>query len=632
MTLTTTAKNVKEVDQVVVRFAGDSGDGMQLTGSRFTAVTSLVPNDTATLPDYPAEIRAPAGTLAGVSSFQLHFSDHDILTPGDKPDVLVAMNPAALKAHLSMVKSGGIILVNSDSFDERSLGKAGYSSNPLDDGTVKPYRVYEIPMTKLTLEACKSAGVKPRDAERSKNFFALGLLSWMYTRPVQPTIDWIEERFATNEMVKEANLRSYKAGYNFGETAEIFEARYEVAPSRFESGTYTNVPGNTALAWGLVVASRLAKMPLFLGSYPITPASDILHELAKLKNFGVRTFQAEDEIAGAGSALGAAYGGCLGVTTTSGPGIDLKAETIGLAAHLELPMVIVDIQRVGPSTGIPTKTEQADLLAVVYGRHGESPVPVVAAMSPGHAFDAAIEACRIAIEYRTPVYLLSDGYVANSSEPWRLPDLDALPAIDPHFLDTPNHVDDQGNTSYWPYVRDPDTFARQWAIPGTPGLEHRMGGLEHADGSGNVAYDTLNHEKMTQLRQAKLDAISKSIPLLAVDDPDGLGGAEVLTVSWGSTYPAVLAGVRRTRKRGLKVAMVHLVHLNPFPSNLGEILGRYRKIIVPEINMGQLWTLIRARYLVDAESISKVQGIPFKAAEIESAILDALDKGRAARS
>jgi 2-oxoglutarate ferredoxin oxidoreductase subunit alpha len=632
VTLTTTAKNVKEVDQVVVRFAGDSGDGMQLTGSRFTAVTSLVPNDTATLPDYPAEIRAPAGTLAGVSSFQLHFSDHDILTPGDKPDVLVAMNPAALKAHLSMVKSGGIILVNSDSFDERSLGKAGYSSNPLDDGTVKPYRVYEIPMTKLTLEACKSAGVKPRDAERSKNFFALGLLSWMYTRPVQPTIDWIEERFATNEMVKEANLRSYKAGYNFGETAEIFEARYEVAPSRFESGTYTNVPGNTALAWGLVVASRLAKMPLFLGSYPITPASDILHELAKLKNFGVRTFQAEDEIAGAGSALGAAYGGCLGVTTTSGPGIDLKAETIGLAAHLELPMVIVDIQRVGPSTGIPTKTEQADLLAVVYGRHGESPVPVVAAMSPGHAFDAAIEACRIAIEYRTPVYLLSDGYVANSSEPWRLPDLDALPAIDPHFLDTPNHVDDQGNTSYWPYVRDPDTFARQWAIPGTPGLEHRMGGLEHADGSGNVAYDTLNHEKMTQLRQAKLDAISKSIPLLAVDDPDGLGGAEVLTVSWGSTYPAVLAGVRRTRKRGLKVAMVHLVHLNPFPSNLGEILGRYRKIIVPEINMGQLWTLIRARYLVDAESISKVQGIPFKAAEIESAILDALDKGRAARS
>ena len=405
-----------------------------------------------------------------------------------------------------------------------------------------------------------------------------------------------------------------------------------MAPSRFESGTYTNVPGNTALAWGLVVASRLAKMPLFLGSYPITPASDILHELAKLKNFGVRTFQAEDEIAGAGSALGAAYGGCLGVTTTSGPGIDLKAETIGLAAHLELPMVIVDIQRVGPSTGIPTKTEQADLLAVVYGRHGESPVPVVAAMSPGHAFDAAIEACRIAIEYRTPVYLLSDGYVANSSEPWRLPDLDALPAIDPHFLDTPNHVDDQGNTSYWPYVRDPDTFARQWAIPGTPGLEHRMGGLEHADGSGNVAYDTLNHEKMTQLRQAKLDAISKSIPLLAVDDPDGLGGAEVLTVSWGSTYPAVLAGVRRTRKRGLKVAMVHLVHLNPFPSNLGEILGRYRKIIVPEINMGQLWTLIRARYLVDAESISKVQGIPFKAAEIESAILDALDKGRAARS
>ncbi len=631
MTITTTSKNVKEVDQVVVRFAGDSGDGMQLTGNRFTAVTSLVPNDTATLPDYPAEIRAPAGTLAGVSSFQLHFSDHDILTPGDKPDVLVAMNPAALKAHLSMVKSDGIVLVNADSFDERSLGKAGYGSNPLDDGTLGSYRVYEVPMTKLTLEACKGAGVKPRDAERSKNFFALGLLSWMYTRPEQPTIDWIEKRFASKEMVKEANLRSFRAGYNFGETAEIFEARYEVAPARFEKGTYTNVSGNTALAWGLVAASKLAGMPLFLGSYPITPASDILHELARLKDFGVRTFQAEDEIAGAGSALGAAYGGCLGVTTTSGPGIDLKAETIGLAAHLELPMVIVDVQRVGPATGIPTKTEQADLLAAVYGRHGESPVPVIAAMSPGHAFDAAIEACRIAIEYRTPVYLLSDGYIANSSEPWRLPDVDHIPPIDPDFLELPNHVDDQGNSSYWPYVRDPETFARQWALPGTPGLEHRMGGLEHADGSGVVAYDPLNHERMIQLRQAKLDAISKSIPPLEVNDPDGLGGAGVLLVSWGSTYPAVLAGVRRIRARGMKVAMVHLVHLNPLPSNLGEIVARYEKVVVPELNMGQLCTLLRARYLVDAESATKVQGTPFKAAEIESAILDAIDERRSVR-
>ncbi len=625
MTDITTQHSVKELDQVVVRFAGDSGDGMQLAGNRFTVATSLIPNDIATLPDFPAEIRAPAGTPAGVSSFQIHFSDHDILTPGDKPDVLVAMNPAALKVHLSSLVPGGVILANVDAFDERSLSKAGYSSNPLEDDELSSYRVYKVPMTKLTLEACKDAGVKPRDAERSKNFFALGLVSWMYTRPVEPTIDWIQKRFASNELVREANLRSFKAGYNFGETAELFESQYEVPAASFREGTYTSVTGNTALAWGLVAASRLAKMPLFLGSYPITPASDVLHELAKLKEFGVKTFQAEDEIAGAGSALGAAFGGSLAVTTTSGPGIDLKAETIGLAAHLELPLVIVDIQRVGPSTGIPTKTEQSDLLAVVYGRHGESPVPVVAAMSPSNAFEAAIEACRMAVKYRTPVYLLSDGYIANSSEPWLLPDISNMEPIDPNFLEEPNHVDDEGKSSYWPYIRDPETFARQWALPGTPGLEHRVGGLEHQDGSGSVSYDPLNHERMVQLRQAKLEAISRDIPQVEVNDPDGLGGADVLLVSWGSTYSAVMAGVKRVRARGMKAAMVHLVHLNPFPSNLGDVLGHYRKIVVPEINSGQLCTMLRAAYLVDAQSLSKVQGLPFKTAEIEAAIMDVID-------
>ncbi len=625
MTDITTQHSVKELDQVVVRFAGDSGDGMQLAGNRFTVATSLIPNDIATLPDFPAEIRAPAGTPAGVSSFQIHFSDHDILTPGDKPDVLVAMNPAALKVHLSSLVPGGVILANVDAFDERSLSKAGYSSNPLEDNELSSYRVYKVPMTKLTLEACKDAGVKPRDAERSKNFFALGLVSWMYTRPVEPTIDWIQKRFASNELVREANLRSFKAGYNFGETAELFESQYEVPAASFREGTYTSVTGNTALAWGLVAASRLAKMPLFLGSYPITPASDILHELAKLKEFGVKTFQAEDEIAGAGSALGAAFGGSLAVTTTSGPGIDLKAETIGLAAHLELPLVIVDIQRVGPSTGIPTKTEQSDLLAVVYGRHGESPVPVVAAMSPSNAFEAAIEACRMAVKYRTPVYLLSDGYIANSSEPWLLPDISNMEPIDPNFLEEPNHVDDEGKFSYWPYIRDPETFARQWALPGTPGLEHRVGGLEHQDGSGSVSYDPLNHERMVQLRQAKLEAISRDIPQVEVNDPDGLGGADVLLVSWGSTYSAVMAGVKRVRARGMKAAMVHLIHLNPFPSNLGEVLGHYRKIVVPEINSGQLCTMLRAAYLVDAQSLPKVQGLPFKTAEIEAAIMDVID-------
>jgi 2-oxoglutarate ferredoxin oxidoreductase subunit alpha len=612
------------LDRVVVRFAGDSGDGIQLTGSRFTTVSSLMGNDTATLPDYPAEIRAPAGTLPGVSAFQVHFADHDILTPGDAPNVLVAMNPAALRANLRLLPAGATVIVNSDAFDDRALAKAGYESNPLEDGSLAAYTVYEVPMTSLTMEVGKQLGVKPRDAERSKNFFALGLVSWLYSRPVEPTLQWIAERFAGNEAVAEMNARAFKAGYHFGETAELFEANYEVPPARFEPGTYTNVTGNQALAWGLVAAAHQARLPLFLGSYPITPASDVLHELAKLKHFGVRTFQAEDEIAGVGAALGAAFGGALGVTTTSGPGVDLKAETIGLAVSLELPLVVVDIQRGGPSTGLPTKTEQADLLHAMFGRHGEAPVPIVAARTPSHCFDAAIEAARIALKYRTPVILLSDGYLANGAEPWRLPDIDALPDISVEFATEPNHTTPDGRRVFWPYVRDPSTLARPWALPGTPGLEHRIGGLEKEDGSGDVSYDPENHERMVRLRAAKVAGIANDVAEVEVDDPDGLGGADLLVLAWGSTYGAVVAGIRRARARGLKVAHAHLVHLNPFPRNLGDVLARYERVLIPEGNLGQLALLVRARYLVDATSVTKVQGVPFRAREVELAIVEAL--------
>ncbi|MHB8681113.1 MAG: 2-oxoacid:acceptor oxidoreductase subunit alpha [Acidimicrobiales bacterium] len=613
-----------ELDRVVIRFAGDSGDGMQLTGSQFTAVSSLFGNDTATLPDFPAEIRAPAGTLAGVSAFQVHISDHDILTPGDAPSVLVAMNPAALKANLEAVSAGGTLIVNVDAFDERSLEKAGYSANPLTDGSLVHYTVYEIPMTSLTMEVAKEAGVKPRDAERSKNFFALGLVCWLYSRPTDSTLEWIAKRFAGNPLVLDANTRAFKAGFNFGETAELFEFNYQVRPAALEPGTYTNVTGNTALAWGLIAASHQAGLPLFLGSYPITPASDILHELSKHKHFGVRTLQAEDEIAGIGAAIGAAFGGSLGVTTTSGPGVDLKSESIGLAVSLELPLVVIDIQRGGPSTGLPTKTEQSDLLHAMYGRHGESPVPIVAAMTPSHCFEAALEAVRIAVTYRTPVFLLSDGYLANGSEPWRLPDADTLPGVEPGFATEPNHTDAEGNPEFWPYQRDEQTLARPWAVPGTPGLEHRIGGLEKADGSGNVSYDPVNHERMVHLRAAKVAGIAASVPPVEVDDVDGLGGAEVLVLGWGSTYGAIAAGVRRVRARGLKLAHAHLVHLNPFPPNLGEVVRAYRKVLVPEANLGQLVKLVRAEFLVDAVSMSKVQGQPFRAAEIESAVLELL--------
>jgi 2-oxoglutarate ferredoxin oxidoreductase subunit alpha len=597
---------------------------MQLTGDRFTSVSAVFGNDLSTLPDYPAEIRAPAGTLAGVSAFQVSIADHDILTPGDAPNVLVAMNPAALKANLRDLLQGGTLLVNSDAFDERNLAKAGYAENPLTDGTLNGYTVYEIPMTSLTLEAAKPTGAKPRDAERSKNFFALGVVSWMYTRPVEPTIEWIAKRFGKNPTVAESNALAFKAGYNFGETAELFDHAYEVKPTHFEPGTYTNISGNTAMAWGVIAAGQLAKLPVFLGSYPITPASDILHELSKHKNFGVRTMQAEDEIAGVGSALGAAFGGNLAVTTTSGPGVVLKGETIGLAISLELPLLIIDIQRGGPSTGLPTKTEQADLLLAVYGRHGESPLPVLAAKTPSDCFWMAIEAVRIAIKYRTPVLLLSDGYLANGTEPWRLPDVSTLPDISTPFAVEANGVDADGKPVFLPYLRDPETLARPWAVPGTPGLEHRIGGLEKSEPTGNISYDPANHEFMVQRRAAKIAGIAKDIPLLEVDDPDD-GGADLLVLGWGSTYGSIGAALQLVRAQGKRVAHAHVTHLFPFPSNLGDVLRRYPKVIVPELNLGQLSKLVRAEFLVDAKSVSKVQGQPFKAAEIEVAILEALE-------
>ena len=608
----------EQLDQVIVRFAGDSGDGMQLTGDRFTTSSALLGNDLSTFPDFPAEIRAPAGTVNGVSAFQVHISDHDILTPGDSPNVLVAMNPAALKANIDLMAQGTVLIVNSDSFEERDLAKAGYEANPLTDGSLAAYTVYEVPMTSITQEVCKEAGVKPRDAERSKNFFALGLVSWMYTRPVEPTIEWITQRFAGKPQVVDANTRAFRAGYDFGETAELFESNYEVKPATFEKGEYVQVTGNQALAWGLITASRLAGVPLFLGSYPITPASDILHELSRRKEFGIRTFQAEDEIAGIGAALGASFGGALGATTTSGPGLDLKSETIGLAINLELPLVIVDVQRGGPSTGLPTKTEQADLLHAMYGRHGEAPLPIVAAQTPSDCFATAIEAVRLAIKYRTPVILLSDGYLANGAEPWRLPDLDALEPIDPEFASEPNHTDAEGNQTFWPYIRDPETLARPWAPPGLPGLEHRIGGLEKADGSGNVSYEGVNHERMVHLRRDKVARIAADIPPVEVNDESG--DAQLLLVSWGSTYAAVFAGVKRVRARGMKAAHVHLRHLNPLPPNLGEVLARYTQVLVPEINLGQLSRILRAEYLVDAQTMSKMQGVPFRVGEIEAAI------------
>lgn len=613
----------EELDRVIIRFAGDSGDGMQLTGDRFTSVSAVMGNDLATLPEFPAEIRAPAGTLAGVSAFQVHISDHDITTPGDAPNVLVAMNPAALRNELPKLEPGGTVIVNADTFDDRNVTKAGYDADPLHDGTLKGYTLYEVPMTSLTKQACEPLGVKPRDADRSKNFFALGLISWMYTRPAEPTIEWISQKFAKNEIVREANLAAFRAGHAFGETAELFDHPYTVKPAPQRSGVYTNITGNTALAWGLVAGGQLAKLPIFLGSYPITPASDILHELSKHKNFGIRTLQAEDEIAGIGAALGAAYGGHLGVTTTSGPGLALKSETIGLAISLELPLIVIDIQRGGPSTGLPTKTEQADLLLAMYGHHGESPLPIVAAYSPSHCFFTAIEAVRIALTYRTPVILLSDGYLANGAEPWMLPEVADLAPIDVTFATEPNHVGPDGSETFWPYLRDPDTLARAWALPGTPNLMHRIGGIEKEDGSGNISYDPENHEHMVRLRAAKIAGIADRVPPLEVTGD--VDDAEILVIGWGSTWGAISGGVDRVRSGGRRVAQAHLVHLNPFPSNLGEVLARYPKVLCPEMNLGQLAQLLRADYLVDVRTVSKVKGVPFTAGELERAILETLD-------
>ncbi|MGQ0803607.1 MAG: 2-oxoacid:acceptor oxidoreductase subunit alpha [Actinomycetota bacterium] len=590
---------------------------MQLVGDRITDVSAVFGNDLATLPDFPAEIRAPAGTIAGVSSFQVHFADFDILTPGDVPNLLVAMNPAALKANLGDVPSGASIIANVDSFEERNLEKAGYATNPLDDGTLEAFRVYPVPMTSLTLESTKEVGAKPRDAERSKNFFALGLISWMYTRPVDPTLEWIEQRFESKPMVRDANLAAFKAGYHFGETAELFDHPFEIHPAQLAPGRYRNVTGNLALAYGLIAASQQSKLPIVYASYPITPASDILHELSKHKNFGVRTAQAEDEIGAVGMAVGAAFAGQLGVTATAGPGVDLKAETVGLAVSLELPLVLIDVQRGGPSTGLPTKTEQSDLLLAVYGRHGEAPLPVLAAPSPSGCFDTAFEAVRIAVKYRTPVILLSDGYLANSAEPWRLPDPDALADISTPFATEPNH-----DGEFWPYLRDPETLARPWAIPGTPGLMHRIGGLEKADGTGNVDYEPANHDFMVRIRAAKIAGIANDIPPVEVDDPDG---ASLLVLGWGSTWGHIKAALRRVREDGKPVAHAHLVHLNPFPANLGEVLGRYEQVLIPEMNLGQLARLVRAEFLVDVVGLTQVKGIPFKASEIEAKILEMID-------
>jgi 2-oxoglutarate/2-oxoacid ferredoxin oxidoreductase subunit alpha len=606
---------------VVIRFAGDSGDGMQLTGDRFTTVSAWMGNDLATLPEFPAEIRAPAGTLAGVSAFQVHISDHDITTPGDAPNVLIAMNPAALRNELHRVEQGGTLIINTDTFDERNLEKAGYASNPLTDDSLRGYRVVEVPMTSLTKEATAPLGVKPRDADRSKNFFALGLICWVYSRPVDQVLGWIDKRFAGNELVRTANRTAFQAGWNFGETTEVFDHQYEIKKASLPAGEYTQITGNTALAWGLVAAGQQANLPVFLGSYPITPASDILHELSKHKNFGVRTLQAEDEIAAIGTALGAAFAGHLGVTTTSGPGVALKSETISLAVSLELPLLVIDIQRGGPSTGLPTKTEAADLNLALYGRHAEAPVPVVAAYRPSHCFEAVIEAARIALKYRTPVIFLSDGYIANGAEPWLLPDVESLPDISVPFATELNHQRDDGTMEFWPYLRDPETLARPWAIPGTPDLMHRVGGIEKEDGSGNISYEPENHERMVHLRADKVAGIAKDIPPAVVR---GAEDADLLVVGWGSTWAAIDASVERLARRGTKVAWVHLVHLNPLPPNLGEIVSRYRHVVVPEMNLGQLCRLIRSEYLVDAKSITKVQGVPFTALELEQAYADVL--------
>ena len=607
------SKQVKRLDRVIIRFAGDSGDGMQLTGDRFTQESAAFGNDLSTLPNFPAEIRAPQGTLPGVSSFQVHFADHDILTPGDAPDVLVAMNPAALRANLGDLPKGATIVVDTHDFTARNLTKAGYADNPLEDESLSEYAVHALDLTGMTVEAVKEFGLSRKDAARAKNMFALGLLSWLYGRPTESTIAFLQRRFAKVPDIRDANVAAYRAGWNFGETTETFVVSYEVKPAPMPTGTYRNITGNLALSYGLIAGGVQSGLPIFLGSYPITPASDILHELSKHKSFGVTTFQAEDEIAGIGAAIGASFSGSLGITTTSGPGIALKSESIGLAVMTELPLLVIDVQRGGPSTGLPTKTEQADLLQVLYGRNGESPVAVIAPRSPSDCFDVAVEAARIAVTYHTPVVILSDGAIANGSEPWRIPDVGTYAPIEHTFA--------KSGEPFQPYARDPETLARQFAIPGTPGLEHRIGGLEAANGSGNISYEPKNHDLMVRLRQAKIDGIA--VPDIEVDDPTG--DAELLMIGWGSSYGPIGEACRRARRKGIKVAHAQLRNLNPLPANLGEVLRRYPKVVLPEMNLGQLALLLRGKFLVDVQSVTKVEGMAFLADEVEGIIDAALD-------
>ena len=606
------------IEQAVIRFAGDSGDGMQITGSQFTNTVALYGNDIATFPDYPAEIRAPAGTVPGVSGFQLNFSSGEVHTPGDSVDVLIAMNPAALKVNIGDLKANGIAIINADSFKEGDLRKAHLTTNPLEDHSLDKFRVFPVELQRLTRSALQHLGLDAKTMDRCKNFFALGMCYWLYNRSMEPTIRWIDDKFKKKPLLTEANKLALKAGYSYCEATEAFQISYEIPPAQLSPGLYRNLSGNQALALGFVTAAKKAGLKLFLGSYPITPASDILHELSQYKDFGVLTFQAEDEIAAITSSIGASYAGCLAITTTSGPGMALKTEALGLAVMTELPLVICDIQRGGPSTGLPTKTEQADLLQALFGRNSEAPIPVLAAATPADCFWIAVEASRIALKYMVPVIILSDGYLANGAEPWRIPSIDEIPGIPVRFATDPD--------GFLPYKRDPETLARPWAVPGTPGLEHRIGGLEKQDVTGNVNYEPLNHEKMVRIRAAKIDAIVQDVPnVLPNGDPDG----DLLLVSWGSTYGSITQAVKAERARGRKLGHLHLRYLNPLPANLGDILKRYRKILVPELNMGQLVWVLRAKYLVDAVGLNKIQGRPFKQNELEQKIEEMLGRQEA---
>lgn len=608
-------KSTQERESVVIRFAGDSGDGMQLTGTRFTSESVLAGNDVGTLPDFPAEIRAPTGTLYGVSAFQINFSNKNVYTPGDDLDALVCMNPAALKTNLADLKQNGILIVDPSEFSSANLRKAEYEANPLEDNSLDKYQVYQVEVTKMTTLALKDTGLPNRSVMRSRNFFALGVVSWLYNRPIEPTLEWIQQRFGKNKAVAEANTLAIKGGYNLGENTDMFASSYEIKPAQIDPGTYRNITGNSATALGFVVAAQKAGLPLFLGSYPITPASDVLHELAEYKNYNVTTFQAEDEIAGVGSALGAAFGGALAITTTSGPGMNLKAETLGLAASVELPMVVTNIQRAGPSTGMPTKPEQTDLLQALYGRHGETPLPVIAASTPADCFYAAFEAARIAIKYMTPVILLTDGFLANASEPWLLPTVADMQDIEVEF-----RTDPQG---FFPYLRDEQTLARPWVKPGTPGLEHRIGGIEKDYLTGNISYAPANHEQMVRVRHQKVTRITQEIPPTKVHGPER---GKLLVLGWGSTYGAIAAAVEDAQAQGHTVAHAHLRHLNPLPADLGDVLSRYDRVLVPEMNMGQLLKLVRAEYLIDAIGLNKIQGRPFKVSEVATRIARLLEE------